>query len=440
VRWLNLNSRREARIVRKIVSLWSRARELGGGVRYRFGTSPGKWNGTADPRGSDGFRKDKIEAKALTGLRGIAALLVAIYHLNPELSTTTTFAIGNIVDRGYLWVDLFFVLSGFVLALNYGRCFADGWPVDAWGDFLLRRVARIFPLYFVCTVVGVAIVMFRDAALATELFKPTDQNPLTSGVANLLMVQSWGVGKSIDGTAWSLSAEWAAYLAFPILAGLALFGRGCTAALLAMISAAAAVLTAVFTTLDGEIHRGPLDAYDGATCEPLLRCFAGFLMGLLAYRFVASNQRLAGPSGDVACGLTLALLFTCLAARLHDLLILPLFPLVIVTVYSNRGRVGRFLGGKYLNALGLVSYSIYLVHPYLVETKHVLVDTLQRFLSATASDLSGSTIVYAALFFISAVTYRYIEVPGRRFIIQLSNAFIGGRSRPPQRVAQTNRR
>jgi peptidoglycan/LPS O-acetylase OafA/YrhL len=440
VRLLILDGRREARIGMKIVLLWSRVRQLGGGIRYHVSMSPDKRNGTNESARSDRLSKEKIEAKALTGLRGIAALMVAIYHVNPELSATRAFAIGNIVDRGYLWVDLFFVLSGFVLALNYGRYFADGWPANAWCDFLLRRVARIFPLYFVCTLAGVAIVMFRDSALATELFKPTDQNPLAPGVANLLMVQSWGVGKSIDGTAWSLSAEWAAYLAFPILAGLALFGRGRTAALLALISAAAAVLTVVFTNLDGEIHRGPLDAYDGATCEPLLRCLAGFLMGLLAYRFVASNQRLAAPSGDVVCGLTLALLFTCLVARLHDLLILPLFPLVVVTVYSNRGRVGRFLGGKLLNALGLISYSIYLVHPYLVETKHALVDVLQRFLSATASDVSGSTIVYAALFFMSAVTYRFIEVPGRRFVIQLSNVFIGGQSLLPNGVAQTNRR
>jgi peptidoglycan/LPS O-acetylase OafA/YrhL len=416
--------------------LLSRARKLGSGIRYHFSMSPDRWNGATESKRNDRLPKDKIEAKALTGLRGIAALLVTIYHVNPELSTTTTFSIGNIVDRGYLWVDLFFVLSGFVLALNYGRSFADGCRVNAWCDFLLRRVARIFPLYFVCTIAGLVIVTFRDSALATELFKPTNQNPLTLGVANLLMIQSWGVGKSIDGTAWSLSAEWAAYLVFPILAGLALFGRGSTAALLALISAVAAVLTVFFTNLDGEIHRGPLDAYDGATCEPLFRCLAGFLMGLLAYRFVASNRRLAAPSGDVVCGLTLALLFTCLVARLHDLLILPLFPLVIVTVYSNRGHVGRFLGGKYLNALGLVSYSIYLVHPYLVETKHVLVDMLQRFLSATASDVSGSTIVYAALLFISAVTYRCIELPGRRLIIQLSNTY--RRSIPAaQTIAQT---
>lgn len=56
----------------------------------------------------------------------------------------------------------------------------------------------------------------------------------------------------------------------------------------------------------------------------------------------------------------------------------------------------------------------------------------KRFLPATASEVSGSTMVYTALLFISAVTYRCIEVLGRRFIIQLSNAFIGSLSLPPK--------
>ena len=68
---------------------------------------------------------------------------------------------------------------------------------------------------------------------------------------------------------------------------------------------------------------------------------------------------------------------------------------------------------RYLNALGLVSYSICLVHSYLVETKYLLVDALQRFLSAS------DVIVYIALLFISAVTYSCIEAPGRRFIVSI---------------------
>lgn len=399
--------------------LWLRGQETGRSGNF-LNTLPRQRSETAESVQRNRLPNDRTEVKALTGLRGIAALMVAIYHINPELSTNATFAIGNIVDRGYLWVDLFFVLSGFVLALNYGHRFAEGWSLGEWRDFLFRRVARIFPLYFVATVAGAVILVCRDSTFATELFTPTDHDPLTPGVANLLMVQSWGMGKSIDGTAWSLSAEWALYLAFPILAELALFGRASTAVLLVMISAAAAVLTVCSTGLDGEVHRGPLDAYDGATWEPLLRCLAGFLIGLLSYRFVTSKRASQWVSGDVACAASLSLLFICLATRFYDLLILPLFPLVVVTLYANRGRVGRFLGGKYFNKLGLVSYSVYLVHPYLVLAKPTLLAALHRFLPVSASALSGSILVYAALLLISAIAYRYIEVPGRRFVTQLS--------------------
>ena len=78
-------------------------------------------------------------------MRGTAALLVALYHINPDLIAPT--GAGRFVGKGYLWVDLFFVLSGFLLAMNYADRFAGGWSLGAWLDFLLHRLARIYPLY-----------------------------------------------------------------------------------------------------------------------------------------------------------------------------------------------------------------------------------------------------------------------------------------------------
>ena len=92
----------------------------------------------------DNPRRRRAEIRALTGLRGVAALLVALYHINPNWIAPT--ATGRFVGKGYLWVDLFFVLSGFLLAMNYARLFAGGWSLRAWLDFLLHRVARIYPL------------------------------------------------------------------------------------------------------------------------------------------------------------------------------------------------------------------------------------------------------------------------------------------------------
>ncbi len=213
----------------------------------------------------------KSEIKALTGLRGIAAMMVAVYHVNPELSARSAPGIGTILGKGYIWVDLFFVLSGFVLALNYAPRFAEGISINGWGDFLIRRIARIYPLYVAVILAGgVIMVAGYGKAFAMPLLDPRMHHPVTLGIANLLMIQSWGFGPSIDGTAWSLSAEWAIYLLFPILITLALFSRARTASLLAMVAAGAALTTVLLTGSDGEVHRGPLDAYDGGTGEPLL--------------------------------------------------------------------------------------------------------------------------------------------------------------------------
>lgn len=75
----------------------------------------------------------KAEVRSLTGLRGLAALAVALYHVNPELNTAPF--IGRFVGEGYLAVHVFFVLSGFVLALNYADGFAPGWSRDRHSPF-----------------------------------------------------------------------------------------------------------------------------------------------------------------------------------------------------------------------------------------------------------------------------------------------------------------
>ena len=393
-----------------------------------LGTTIGRRKERPAPLRRGGTLVDKSEVRALTGLRGIAAFMVGVYHLNPELMARSPFAIGVFIGRGYLWVDLFFTLSGFVLALNYAHRFADGCSFAEWRDFLVRRIARIFPLYAAGTLAGAAILACRNTAAAAALVVPTHHAAFTLALANLLMIQSWGIGRSIDGTAWSLSAEWAAYLVFPILAGLSLFSHRRTAAVVALVAISAAVLTVLLTAHDQEIHRGPLDAYDGATAEPLIRCLAGFLLGLLAYRVAIRPQRRAWLSGDIAAGVALALLLAGLAAGLYDLLVLSLFPLVVLALYLNRGYVGKILGCPLLHWLGTISYSIYLIHPYLVEPKKALASRLLVYVPDAPSDVSASIIAYGTLFFVSALAYRWIEVPGRHAVMGLWDGFLSSRA------------
>ena len=354
------------------------------------------------------------EVRALTGLRGIAALMVAVYHIDPELRAYGAF--GRAIGRGYLWVDLFFVLSGFVLALNYGARFQSGWSAGTWRDFLLRRVARIYPLYAVLLFGALAyMAMGWGHSYAMPLLPyPRLAHPLAVKAANVVMIQSWGVGPSIDGTAWSLSAEWAAYVLFPLLAGLALFGRGRTAFALALVAAVGIVATATLTGTDHEIHSGALDAYDGGTVEPVLRCLSGFVLGLLMFRLAQGRRVGAILARDDVLAALFALTALGFAFAPDDLWVYPLFPLLVLGLYGNRGAIGRLLGGGTIYWLGLVSYSIYLVHPYLVLPKRDLATLLGGALGHTPADFAASAITFAVVLALSGASYRLIEAPGRR--------------------------
>src|ERR1700742_2077340 len=89
----------------------------------------------------------KEEIDALTGIRGVAAVTVIAYHIYP--ASDFPYGLSHLVARGYLSVDVFFVLSGFVMALNYGPMFRDRIQLSSIMTFLMRRVARLYPLYIV---------------------------------------------------------------------------------------------------------------------------------------------------------------------------------------------------------------------------------------------------------------------------------------------------
>jgi len=355
-------------------------------------------------------------------LRGTAALLVALYHINPDLIAPT--GAGRFVGKGYLWVDLFFVLSGFLLAMNYADRFAGGWSLGAWLDFLLHRLARIYPLYLALAAASLAYSLVLYGGLHASAPPPALKlsEPARDVAANLLMVQSWGLGESIDGVAWSLSTEWAAYLIFPLLTAVALFGRPRAALATALAAALVVGATATLTLRDGAYHSGPLDAYDGATLEPLLRCLGGFMLGLVTFRLAQSPRAVAIAGHDLSIAAALGLLVAGLAAGVHDLVIYPLFALLVLGLFGNRGYVGRIFACRPVYWLGVVSYSVYLLHPYLVAPRSALDVSLQGLLPEPWAELITSAAIYAVLLAASTLAYHAIEEPGRRWVRQMRAA------------------
>ena len=163
------------------------------------------------------------EIKALTGLRIVAALWVVLFHFRPLLwqaAPDFASALAPILDCGAQGVDLFFILSGFVLTWNYLDKMGKSWSTRATLRFLWLRLARVWPVYLVTMHLAALWIIFTLNVGHVPSETVSTLNAI-SYIRQLLLVQLWFQpffdGSSWDGPAWSISAEWLAYLVFGLL-------------------------------------------------------------------------------------------------------------------------------------------------------------------------------------------------------------------------------
>lgn len=154
------------------------------------------------------------ELRALTGMRGIAAWLVVLFHIRLSLDWLPP-AVIALFAKGYLAVDFFFLLSGFVIWLSWSERLREG-GLRAVPGFLWRRLARIWPLHLVMLGATLALVL----ALAATGRHDAGHYPYAELPLHVLLMQTWGFTDHLawNDPSWSISTEWAAYLLFPLVA------------------------------------------------------------------------------------------------------------------------------------------------------------------------------------------------------------------------------
>jgi peptidoglycan/LPS O-acetylase OafA/YrhL len=331
------------------------------------------------------------EVRALTSLRGVAAMWVFLFHLDlkrpmfpPGLLTWVP------IGRGYIAVDLFFVLSGFVMALTYRDSFVTRPFSVAYPAFLMRRVARIMPLNVVIVIVLTLAVWLGGRAGDTFV---TAQN-LWAVIANLFLVQDWGLFRSIDKPAWSVSVEMAVYLAYPALLILAWSRRWWWLGLLA------GVVALFWLSLAGQGR-----VSQGLLIGDFIRGFAGFTFGLLCCR-ASRNSGLPAAVGMLDL-VVVAAFWVALLVFPADLPAILICPFLILALVYQRGPFARLLNLSAVHYVGQISYSIYLVH-------YVVLGGLN--LLSLRSNGVYFVIALALTLGVSAVTYHAIERPARRWI------------------------
>jgi peptidoglycan/LPS O-acetylase OafA/YrhL len=346
------------------------------------------------------------DIRSLTGLRGIAALWVVLYHLDHD---SRSGLLGNLVGHGYLAVDIFFVLSGLVMAMSYAGMFRHGFVMRHYLIFLVRRLARVWPLYAAATCFYAALLLagfsarhFSAAAMAGLL-------PL-----NLAMVQSWGLGETIDRPGWSVSTEFAAYLLFPALAWVSVFARRRVAAAAGMVCCLALVLLASLAQ-SPEAGNGPLDIWRPGTPWPVLRCLSEFGLGLLTYRVLPACRDLCSRTGPAASWALALALLALLATPGTDVLVVLLVPPLLVQLTLLRGGLAGVLGSRPVHFLGVVSYAIYLLHWALLPLQRITVP-LRAYLGEDGAWLATLVLFFTTLMVSATLAYRLIERPGRRWL------------------------
>lgn len=357
------------------------------------------------------------EIRQLTGLRGIAAVDVMVSHLSGG-----SHAWFELIDDANLAVDLFFCLSAFMLCLVYRA--GAGVKLDV-RDFAVARIARLYPLYLIGLGLG-AYTTFRFSAG----FSTYHGSPLLDVLRQLVLVNCWpiiGNGISWDGPSWSVSVEMLCYaVCFPLLfalspraARLSATARAALIVLLGFISFAA--FMRFFDARITFLWNGSTAPLTALWVLPV-RGIAMFAAGWLAYLSYAARDTLTQATTALTDAIAVLFLLILAGQGLHvndrhiGVIICPFLVLALTNPHSV---TARFLASRPVHYLGMISFSIYLLH---VPILYLGMFHFQAFSTAPGvNDHPLLRVMVLGLLTLAAssITYALIEAPGRRWLRRL---------------------
>jgi peptidoglycan/LPS O-acetylase OafA/YrhL len=330
---------------------------------------------------------------------------VICYHYRSQITAALPAfgALEPLTSAGYLGVDLFFVLSGFILTYNYLETF-QRIRGRAYLRFLGFRLARIYPVHLF-TIAFLALPVLLALALGEPLSHP--QN--FSGedlVQNLLLIHAWTTPMHISWNypSWSISAEWFAYLLFPFVAFL-----------IVRVRSAAVLILSAFATF---ALQSWVSASFGLADSALLRVGGEFLMGCLFGRLLLTGWRASWmrPWASVALTFMIAAGLVLLPAiGLAPGWVVVLFGPTILALALGAGQRGSWLAQRPVVFIGDASYALYMVHAIVGDTAFGL---------AAPSLATGALILRAgivavvllAMLAVAAAVFVAVERPTRRLV------------------------
>jgi peptidoglycan/LPS O-acetylase OafA/YrhL len=332
----------------------------------------------------------------LTSIRGLAALWIVGHHLQFELAWIGYPFAGWLFRPGYVAVDIFFVLSGFVITAVHRDLTRAG-----LADFLLRRLFRIYPLHLFVLAVILGLWIWGEIQFGAH--DPTETLRDLPIVA--LLLQPYFIhGLTWNTASWSIGVEILCYTLFPLalLAVRRLEPIGCAAILLMMAA------------IERHVHSELVWGWPAVA-----RGLAGFGLGMVVQQMAVLMRP---PRASVASLIEFgALLGILLAVVFRDLRVIPLFgALLIWGLAAERGIAARALRAGWCVWLGRISFSLYLLHPTLVGLAFVWLPPNHLPFGHNLQAMVWTLGILALLLAVSTLTWRWVEEPARRLGVRLA--------------------
>ena len=308
------------------------------------------------------------EIRALAGARALPPLLLVLYHYHEGHGYQHLRLFDVFVAKGYLWVEFFFALSGFVLTHVYGSRARELWTARGYGTFLRNRLARLYPTHLAMLLILLAMMTGLRALAArggyVSIFDLPGYHPhteISAFVANLFLVQAWHVFPYLtwNGVAWFVSVEFFLCLVFPVYARLAAGGS----------LRAGAMILAGFAALYGlaQTSGHGLDiTYDWGIVRGMADFAIGVGLAMLCRTARARSADRMPESGFTAAQILVALIFltamynTGWSHSARDFWVVPPMTALILTLAFDRGLLARALQTRPLRLLGEWSFAIYM--------------------------------------------------------------------------------
>ena len=344
-----------------------------------------------------GARNTRLRIVELDGLRGIAALWVVFYHLWGAIQKREVGwvpdAIGEFFHVGFLGVDIFFVLSGFVITYSVANIQVTSTFVPR---FILRRSVRIDPPYWAAIALAIAFMLLKNVFFPSESVALPSFEKLTAHVFYLQDILGYG---NISSVFWTLCLEFQFYLIFGILYH---FFNSCGQSTNRTLFPAILLVGLVLCGLSPALR---FSSFELAIPGTLLPYAYEFILGVIAYHCVTG----AVAYRYLLIGTLLMVGVTALFKPFYYGLAPALTLMVIVSAREWRGV--PFLKSTFVQWLGRISYSLYLTHAVI---GWVTISLLARFLRQFDSPpitvgIFGGGLVASLVF--AFMFYRVIEKP-----------------------------